>query len=100
MHTLQKIKKNKFGKALKKARSLRGLSQEDFSLVSSRTYISSLERSLKSPTLQKVDVLAECLEVHPLTLLAMSYSNGAAEMEQLLEMLRMDCTSLGGMTWR
>lgn len=64
---------NKFSKALRDARVARGLSQEAFSLVSSRTYVSSLERGLKSPTLLKVDALAEVLAVHPLTLLTLAY---------------------------
>lgn len=64
---------NNFSEALKIARSARGLSQEAFSLASSRTYVSSLERGLKVPTLKKVDELAEVLDIHPLTLLALSY---------------------------
>ena len=64
---------NNFASALKVIRKSKGLSQEDFSISSSRTYVSSLERNLKSPTLSKVDDLAEVLGVHPLTLLAMSY---------------------------
>ena len=64
---------NKFSKALREVRVARGLSQEAFSLVSSRTYVSSLERGLKSPTLLKVDALAEVLAVHPLTLLTLAY---------------------------
>lgn len=64
---------NKFSKALRQARDARGLPQEAFSLVSSRTYVSSLERGLKSPTLLKVDELAEVLGVHPLTLLTLAY---------------------------
>ena len=51
------------------------MSQEDFSLVSSRTYVSSLERGLKSPTIQKVEELASVLNVHPLTLLALAYAD-------------------------
>lgn len=65
--------KNKFSEALKATRIARGLSQEAFTLVSSRTYVSSLERGLKVPTLLKVDALAEVLEVHPLTLLTLAY---------------------------
>jgi len=60
-------------KALKVARSAKGLSQESFSFVSSRTYVSSLERGMKSPTLSKLDDLAEVLQIHPLTLLALAY---------------------------
>lgn len=64
---------NDFAAGLKTIRNARGLSQEDFGLVSSRTYVSSLERGLKSPTMSKVDDLASALGVHPLTLLTMSY---------------------------
>lgn len=65
---------NNFPKALKKARTAQGLSQESFGLVSSRTYVSSLERGLKAPTLNKADELAQVLGIHPLTLLALSYA--------------------------
>lgn len=55
------------------ARRAKGLPQESFDQVSSRTYISALERGLKQPTVAKVDELAAVLGVHPLTLLALSY---------------------------
>ena len=72
MNVLKKPK-NSFGKALKTARLAQGMSQEDFSLVSSRTYVSSLERGIKEPTIGNVEQLAEALNVHPLTLLFLSY---------------------------
>ncbi len=62
-----------FGHSLKVARKARGLSQDDFSIASSRTYLSSLERGLKSPTLDKIDSLAERMGIHPLTLMTLSY---------------------------
>ena len=62
-----------FGHSLKVARKSKGLSQEDFSITSSRTYLSSLERGLKSPTLDKIDSLAGRMEIHPLTLMTLSY---------------------------
>jgi len=49
------------------------LSQEAFSDVSSRTYMSSLERDLKSPTIHKLAELCEVMDVHPLTLLTLAY---------------------------
>jgi transcriptional regulator with XRE-family HTH domain len=49
------------------------VTQEDFGLVSSRTYISTVERGLKSPTLGKIEQLAEVLGVHPLALLTVAY---------------------------
>ena len=68
--------KEAFARALKLARDSKGLTQEDFSDVSSRTYISSLERALKSPTLEKIDMIADTLRIHPLTLLTLSYLGG------------------------
>jgi transcriptional regulator with XRE-family HTH domain len=62
-----------FGRALKARRLKRQLTQEDFSDVSSRTYLSTLERGMKCPTLDKVVELASVLGVHPLTLIAESF---------------------------
>ncbi len=62
--------------ALRRARRARGLSQEAFSTVSSRTYLSSLERGLKSPTIKKLEDLCDVLAIHPLTLLMLTYASG------------------------
>lgn len=62
-----------FGSGLQKARKSRGLTQEDFSVVSSRTYLSSLERGIKAPTITKIDDIAAVLGVHPLSLVAFAY---------------------------
>jgi transcriptional regulator with XRE-family HTH domain len=68
---------NNFAEALRFIRKSKGLSQEDFGDTSSRTYVSSLERGMKSPTLGKIDDLAETLGVHPLTLLTIAYLRSA-----------------------
>ena len=65
--------KKAFGASLKKIRKARCLTQEDFAVTSSRTYLSTLERGLKSPTLDKIDALATTLKIHPMTLLASTY---------------------------
>lgn len=62
-----------FGIGLQKARKSRGLTQEDFSVVSSRTYMSSLERGIKAPTITKIEEIATVIGVHPLSLLAVAY---------------------------
>lgn len=62
--------------ALREARKARGLTQEDFAEVSSRTYVSSLERGLKSPTFDKLTALAETLGIHPLTLITLAFMTG------------------------
>lgn len=74
-----------FGLALKQIRKRKGLTQEDFSSISSRTYLSTLERGMKTPTIEKLDQLAGVLSIHPLTLLAATYlrieeGEGAEEM--------------------
>lgn len=53
--------KHTLSEALKTIRKARGLSQEAFSDVSSRTYMSTLERDLKSPTLNKLAELCEVM---------------------------------------
>lgn len=60
---------------MKVVREIRDLTQEDFGLVSSRTYLSGLERGLKSPTLGKLEQIASVMQVHPLTLLALAYAS-------------------------
>ena len=82
--------KTAFSKSLRKIRKARGLTQEDFSDVSSRTYISQLERGQKSPTLDKVDALAKVLKIHPLTLLGLTYlhAGGSRDPELLLRRIR------------
>lgn len=62
-----------FGQALKRSRTVVGRTQEDFSTVSSRTYLSALERGLQSPTLEKLAGLCELLGMHPVTLVAAAY---------------------------
>lgn len=64
---------DRFGAGLQRARKLRGLTQEDFSIISSRTYLSSLERGIKSPTISKLEELASVIGVHPISLLALAY---------------------------
>ena len=83
--------KHTLSEALKTIRKARGLSQEAFSDVSSRTYMSSLERDLKSPTLNKLAELCGVMEVHPLTLLTLAYAGDDAQRaEQLLAQVRQE----------
>jgi len=82
----QLLTKNDIGSALRYIRKLKGISQEDFSEQSSRTYVSTLERGLKSPTLSKIEELSAVLGIHPLTLLVLSYSDGGeSAMRQVLK---------------
>lgn len=81
--------------ALRAVRQARGLSQEAFSDVSSRTYMSSLERGLKSPTLNKLTELCEVMEIHPLTLLTLAYvGDSPHEADRLLALVRQELDML------
>lgn len=86
--------KNSLAMALKTVRKARGLSQEAFSNVSSRTYLSSLERDLKSPTLNKLAELCEVMEIHPMTLLALAYGGDAKGIDLLVERVRREIAEL------
>ena len=68
--------------AIRTARKNKGLTQEDFGVVSSRTYLSSLERGLKSPTVDKLEEIAEVLGMHPATILLLAYAVQAPSSER------------------
>lgn len=90
-------KKPSFANALRTARAARGLSQEALGELSSRTYVSTLERGLKSPTLSKVEQLASMLHMHPLTLLVMTYADigSTSEVDQVLAKVRAELQAVG-----
>lgn len=52
-----------FGKALRQARKNLRMTQAEFTQNSSRTYFSNLERGLKCPTLDKVNQLANTMNI-------------------------------------
>lgn len=66
--------KKAFASTLRGLRAQLNLSQEDFSGVSSRTNISLLEREKTIPTLEKLSHLCTVLNLHPLTVMALCYS--------------------------
>ncbi|HCF4978786.1 MULTISPECIES: helix-turn-helix domain-containing protein [Gammaproteobacteria] len=83
--------KHSLATAIRTVRKARGLSQEAFSDVSSRTYMSSLERDLKSPTMHKLTELCEVMDVHPLTLLTLAYAGDSTrKTDQLLAQVRQE----------
>lgn len=72
------------------------MTQEDFSTTSSRTYVSMLERGVRSPTLSKINELSETLEIHPLTLLALAYCESAKpdDLRKLFDKVQHEALSL------
>ncbi|NMY29053.1 helix-turn-helix domain-containing protein [Pseudomonas sp. WS 5021] len=89
-----------FGVTLKRYRIRAGLSQESFSTVSSRTYISTLERGLKNPTLDKVNEIASVLSVHPLSLLTTYYLtlDDTLSIDDLIARIRSELIAANGDT--
>jgi len=85
-----------FGLVLKKVRKKKRLAQEDFDSVSSRTYLSAVERGLKNPTLDKIGQLASVMDVHPLSLLAAAYltQHEGQSLDALLTLVKDQLTAL------
>ncbi|MGE8104771.1 helix-turn-helix domain-containing protein [Allorhizobium sp. NPDC080224] len=56
-----------FAKNLRKSRQAKGLSQEELAHLASidRTYVSSLERAVYSPSIEVLEKLAHALGVQP-----------------------------------
>lgn len=71
MATDSKSVQKAFGKALREARTDRGLSQQELALESDhdRTYISLLERGLRQPTISALLALGKALKTDPTDLL-------------------------------
>lgn len=69
----------KLGNILRKLREQNGWSQEEFADKCGihRTYVSQLERGLKSPTIQLFWILCDCLKINP--------SDYLKELEKALE---------------
>jgi transcriptional regulator with XRE-family HTH domain len=72
-----------FGEGLTQFRKSNGQTQEDFSNVSSRTYMSSLERGIKAPTITKIEQISSVLDVHPVSLFAIAYCKSSRDLEAL-----------------
>ena len=88
--------KESFGLALQRARKSKEITQEGFSNISSRTYVSTLERGLCSPTVEKVELLAGALGIHPLTLLSMAYliKSGVGDPTALMDQINSEIHEL------
>ncbi|WP_449440141.1 helix-turn-helix domain-containing protein [Pseudomonas migulae] len=68
-----------FAAVLKAMRVGRGLTQRNLAEVSSRTYVSKLERAQSSPTLEMITALSGPLNVNPLTLVAITLCADSGE---------------------
>ncbi|WP_236208048.1 helix-turn-helix domain-containing protein [Pseudomonas tohonis] len=86
--------KQALGQAIKELRISKELSQE--TVGASQSYVSDVERGIKSPTVIKLVELAENMGVHPLTVLAKSYllADPNLSAHELLEQLRLELEDL------
>ncbi|HAQ85591.1 MAG TPA: transcriptional regulator [Pseudomonas sp.] len=85
------------GLSLRRVRKARGLTQEAFTSVSSRTHMSELERGVIGITVEKLIEIAEVMGVHPLTVLLDSFSSYEGVMpEKLLEQIVREHNELRG----
>ena len=68
-----------FGHALRKCRKQAGISQEELNFLTGihRTFISEIERGVKSPTLHTVAALAKALGMKPSDLMRIAEDNEA-----------------------
>ncbi|WP_332526117.1 helix-turn-helix domain-containing protein [Pseudomonas sp.] len=88
--------KKAFGKVFRWYRTRNALSQEDFSDISGRTYISTLERGIHSPTIERLEALAPLLNIHPITLLVCTYAQkDGVSPEALLQRVREEIDIMG-----
>lgn len=62
-----------FGRALRQLRIAQGLVQEDMLLATSRRHISRIEQGHQVPSIRTIEMLAEQMQIHPLTLVAAAY---------------------------
>lgn len=65
LHSPHMPSKKNVGLALRLARRKAQMSQDDFTTVSSRTFVSSIERGLKSPTVEKLSELSGAMAMDP-----------------------------------
>lgn len=87
--------KRAFAMALKSLRHKKNRTQEDFYLVSSRTYISTLERGMKSPTMDKLQDISGVLGVHPASLFISAYmQKDDVNLESIFELIRADLADI------
>jgi transcriptional regulator with XRE-family HTH domain len=82
------------GLAIRELRQSKGLSQE--SIGASQSYISDIERGIKTLSVEKLDEIANCIGVQPVTILAKCYmiKNDSTDSTILLSLLAEELSDL------
>lgn len=81
-----------FGRALQQLRAARGLLQEDMLLAISRRHISRIEQRHQVPAVRTIEMLAEQMQIHPLTLIVAAYCPDldTSSVNELLKVVKSD----------
>lgn len=78
-------RKSAFGSALKEVRIRREIAQEQ--LGASQSFVSTVERGIRSPTIEKMEEFAERLGVNPATLMILMQVGLEGDEETLLKII-------------
>lgn len=88
----EKNVKHQFSDALRAARQAKQLSQEDLGIPQS--HASRLENGQKMPSWERVEALAEVLDVHPLTLFTLSYMFPETSLSELTDRVQKEIAAI------
>ncbi|MFJ7812970.1 helix-turn-helix domain-containing protein [Pseudomonas asiatica] len=75
-----------FGSALKSVRVQKGIAQEQ--IGASQSFVSTVERGIRSPTIEKMEKFAERLGANPATLIILMQVDQEGEEEKIIEKVR------------
>ncbi|MBH3375654.1 helix-turn-helix domain-containing protein [Pseudomonas juntendi] len=81
-----------FGSALKEVRTRKEIAQEQ--LGASQSFVSTVERGIRSPTIEKMEEFAERLGVNPATLIVLMQVGLEGDEDALLNKIRNEIKAL------
>ncbi|BBR52761.1 helix-turn-helix domain-containing protein [Pseudomonas putida] len=81
-----------FGSALKEVRVRKEIAQEQ--LGASQSFVSTIERGIRSPTIEKMEEFAERLGVNPATLIVLMQVGQEGDVDELLAKIRDEIAAL------
>ncbi|MCO7622263.1 MULTISPECIES: helix-turn-helix domain-containing protein [Pseudomonas] len=81
-----------FGSALREVRVRKEIAQEQ--LGASQSFVSTIERGIRSPTIEKMEEFAERLGVNPATLIVLMQVGQEGDVDELLAKIRDEIRAL------
>ncbi|PZQ36125.1 MAG: transcriptional regulator [Pseudomonas putida] len=88
----QMERKLAFGSALKEVRVRKEIAQEQ--LGASQSFVSTIERGIRSPTIEKMEEFAERLGVNPATLIVLMQVGQEGDVDEVLAEIRDEIRAL------